>query len=172
MANMNLIKKIKAKIDKLNKKINMLTKNNKLLRKNMKEDNFPKGQHIYVLEDDGKYKIGFTINLKKRLSAHNTSSADKINYVYYKKTQCGAEIEKCLKAMLNKYIYRKNKEFYNCDLDVIIDKISKCLKIEKNCFNCKDIKKYNMKGGGKIISEILKFYTDKKNYYSDIYPIK
>ena len=41
------------------------------------------------------------------------------------KTKCGKEIEICLKSMLNKYIYKTNKEFYNCNIDIIIIKISK-----------------------------------------------
>jgi len=35
----------------------------------------------------------------------------------------------CVKALLNKYIYKANKEFYNCSLDKIIEAITKCIKI-------------------------------------------
>ena len=45
--------------------------------------------------------------------------------------------------MLNKYIYKTNKEFYNCNIDIIIIKISKCLKAEKYCKN-----NGNQNGGG------------------------
>jgi hypothetical protein len=41
--------------------------------------------------------------------------------------------------MLNKYIYKSNKEFNNCSLDIIIKKILKCIKIEKDCNSCKKI---------------------------------
>ena len=71
---------------------------------------------------DNKYKIGYTDNLEKRLQNYNIGKANKLNYAYYKKTKCGKEIETCLKAMLNKYIYKSNKEFYVCDIDIIIKK--------------------------------------------------
>ena len=140
--------KIKTKLKKLNKKIKLLEKNNKILKSNMTKNKYPKGTHIYILEDDNKYKIGYTDDLVKRLQTYNTGKANKLNYVYYKKTKCGYEIETCLKAMLNKYIYKSNKEFYICKLDIIIKKILLCIKVEKDCNNCKNIN--NKQTGGCI----------------------
>ncbi len=122
-----LNKKIKIKLKNLNKKIKILEKNNNILKNNMTKHKYPNGTHIYVLEDDNKYKIGYTDNLEKRLSTYNTGKANKLEYVYYKKTKCGKEIETCLKAMLNKYIYKSNKEFYICSSDIIIKKYQNVL---------------------------------------------
>ncbi len=165
-----LNKKIKLKLKNLNKKIKILEKNNKILKTNMTKHKYPRGTYVYIIEDDNKYKIGYTDDLEKRLQTYNTGKADKLNYVYYKKTKCGKEIEICLKAMLNKYIYKSNKEFYNCSLDIIIKKILKCIKIEKDCNNCKNIKNNKQQGGGdnNIIDNVIDNYKKKYEYYNNL----
>ena len=130
--------------------------NSNLMENNLTKNKFPNGQHIYVIEDEGLYKIGYTDDLKKRLNIYNTGRANKVDYSYYKKTKCAKEIESCLKAMLNKYIYKAKKEFYNCSLDKIIKSISKCLKIKKDCNDCKKIKEQS--GGENIINKLIDYY--------------
>ena len=136
----------------------------------MTKHKYPRGTHVYIIEDDNKYKIGYTDDLEKRLQTYNTGKADKLNYVYYKKTKCGKEIEICLKAMLNKYIYKSNKEFYNCSLDIIIKKILKCIKIEKDCNSCKNIQNNKQQGGGdnNIIDNVIDNYKEKYEYYNNL----
>ena len=75
-----------------------------------------------------------------------------------------------VKAMLNKYIYKSNKEFYNCSLDIIIKKILKCIKIEKDCNSCKNIKNNKQQGGGdnNIIDNVIDNYKKKYEYYNKI----
>ena len=168
-------KKIKNKLKKLNKKIKELEKANKILKNNMTKNKYPIGDHIYVIMDNSssKYKIGYTKSLKKRLEVYNTSNANLLSYTYYKKTNCAYEIELCVKALLNKYIYKSNKEFYNCSLDKIIEAITKCIKIEKKCSKCNDINinTINNQIGGMnniIISDLLNKYINKYNYYRSI----
>ena len=174
-----LDKKIKLKIKNLNKKIKILEKNNKILKNNMTKHKYPKGTYIYIIEDDNKYKIGYTDNLEERLRTYNTGKANRSDYVYYKKTKCGKEIEICLKAMLNKYIYKSNKEFYDCNVNIIINKILKCIKIEKDCIKCKDIKNINQEGGkydtnenNDIIDYLINYYKQKYNYYNKFFDAK
>ena len=48
-------------------------------------------------------------------------------------------VEHCMKGLLNKYIYRKNKEYYECSLNKIKEVIVKCDKMvhdEYFCENC------------------------------------
>jgi prophage antirepressor-like protein len=170
-------KKIKNKLKNLNSKIKELQKSNEILKNNMTKNKYPIGGHIYVLLDEqyNKYKIGYTNNLKKRLEVYNTGKANKINFAYYKKTKCPTELELCVKALLNKYIYRSNKEFYNCSLEKIIEAISKCIKVEKKCIKCNEININNinsisMDGGGSnnIINELLNKYITKYNYYKSL----
>jgi predicted GIY-YIG superfamily endonuclease len=129
----------------------------------MKKHKYPLGTHVYVLEDNNMFKIGYTDNLAKRLATYNTGKADKSDYAYYKKTNCGREIEKCMKAILNKYIYKSNKEFYNCSLEKIIQAINTCIKAEKNSDACNKIQ---TGGGLPIIDSLISLYKDKHKYYS------
>jgi len=144
--------KIKKKLDELNNKIKILENDNIKLKKNMTKRKYPTGNHIYVIEDEGLYKIGNTKDLNKRLQTYNTGKANKAEYKYYKKTNCAKEIETCMKAILNKYIYKSKKEFYNCSLNKIIKSIKKCLDIEEECIKCKDIK---IQLGGSISNNII-----------------
>ena len=64
-----------------------------------------------------------------------------------------------------------NKEFYVCNVDIIINKIQKCLKIEKNCDSCNKLGNGNMIGGGNvnyIIDNLLKYYKKKYEYYNQL----
>ena len=168
-------KKIKNKLKNLNNKIKDLEKANLILKNNMTKNKYPIGEHVYAILDDSKYKIGYTKNLKKRLEVYNTGKANKSTYVYYKKTNCANEIELCVKALLNKYIYKSNKEFYNCSLDKIIEAINKCIKVEKKCSKCNEINIDNIQNGGSIennsnfiIKTLLDNYITKYNYYKSL----
>lgn len=158
----NVDVKTQTKIKKLNHKIALLAKSNKKLKQNMTKNKYPKGMYFYVLKDDGMYKIGYTTDLTKRLATYNTGKANKAVYSYYKKTDCAKEIEECMKALLNEYIYKSNKEFYNCTLNKILIEVRKCFKLEKKCEDCKDIQT----GGGannenNIIIYLLNDYENK-----------
>ena len=170
-------KKIKTKLKNLNNKIKELEKSNLILKNNMTKNKYPIGEHVYVILDDSttKYKIGYTKNLKKRLEVYNTGNANKLTFEYYKKTNCAYEIELCVKALLNKYIYKSNKEFYDCSLDKIIEAINKCIKIEKKCSKCNQININNIQNGGSIennlnfiIKTLLDKYITKYNYYNSL----
>jgi len=158
--------KMKKKLKEMNDKMKILEKTNLKLIKNMTNKKYPKGYHFYVIEDDKMYKIGYCKDLTSRLSTYNTGKANKAEYAYYKKTDCAKQIEECMKALLNKYIYKANKEFYNCSLNTIIKNVKKCLIIENNCSKCSDIKNNINQQGGKnyIIEELLdEIKTDYNN---------
>jgi prophage antirepressor-like protein len=156
-------KKTKAKLKKLNHKISLLTKSNKKLKQNMTKNKYPKGMHFYVLKDDSMYKIGYTKDLTKRLATYNTGKENKATYSYYKKTDCAKEIEECMKALLNEYIYKSNKEFYNCSLNKILKEARKCFKLEKECKDCKDIQTGGGINNNNIIMSLLNCYENEYN---------
>ena len=160
-------KKTKEKIHNLNLQIKILKHN---LSKNKK---YPEGYHVYIIEDDKKYKIGYTKNLKRRLEVYNTGRANKAEYAYYKKTKCAREIETCMKAKLSEYLYKSNKEFYDCNIKKIKSVIKKCLNIENKFKKCSDINKNIIQSGGEInnvvtpnteiINYFINNFQDKKN---------
>ena len=160
-------KKTKKRLNDLNDKIKSLELDNKKLKKNLTKRKYPYGNHIYIIEDEGLYKIGNTKDLNKRLTVYNTGRANKCEYKYYKKTKCAKEIETCMKSILNKYIYKSKKEFYDCSLTKIIKGINQCLKIEENCDKCKDI---NIQKGGTLNNKniIDQLIIDYKNEYNNL----
>ena len=161
-------KKIKDKLKNLNNKIKELKKANIILKNNMIKNKYPIGEHVYIILDDNKYKIGYTKDLKKRLEVYNTGKANKVEYAYYIKTKCAYEIELCVKSLLNKYIYKSNKEFYDCSLEKIIEAIKKCIKVEKKCNKCNEINSIIQNGGNYIIDELLNKYKTKYDYYESL----
>jgi len=113
--------------------INDLRNRVKVLERNMKPNEIPKNEGvIYVLKtpDDislnDVYKIGSTEDFKSRLATHHTSHADNVEVKHVYKTSDVKGVERCLKAVLKEKQYRKRKEFYQVDLQVIKDVISKC----------------------------------------------
>ena len=78
-------------------------------------------------------------------------------YILIIKTYCAKEIEECMKALLNKYIYK-------CSLNKILTKVRKCFKLEKTCKNCKDIQT-----GGELNNNIImSLLNDYENKYKKI----
>lgn len=159
-------KKLKIKLKSINKKIKVLEKENIKLRNNMTIHKYPRGTHVYALEDNKMYKIGYTDNLEKRLATYNSGNANKVSYAYYAKSKCGREIESCMKALLNKYIYKSNKEFYNCSLDKIINAINICIKAEKKCKKCDELNNIQNGGNNSITNIITQYYKEKYEYYN------
>ena len=69
-----------------------------------------------------------------------------------------------MKALLHEYIYKSNKEFYDCSLNKILKEVRRCFKLEKTCMECKDIQT----GGGinndnNIIMSLLNCYENEYN---------
>ena len=113
--------------------INDLRNRVKVLEANLKPIEIPKNEGvIYVLktrEDMSLhdiYKIGATDDFKSRLATHHSSHANNVEIKHIYKTSDVKGVERCLKAVLKEKQYRKRKEFYQADLQVIKDVISKC----------------------------------------------
>lgn len=120
-------------IEALNKQVGVLENNQKPIPNN-------KGGIIYVLKTDKDiidlYKLGKTKKFKERIRTHNSSHIDNVDIVHIYETDYIDEVEKCLKNVLSTKQYRKRKEFYQIDLDVLKELIKTCdkmsLKVRKN----------------------------------------
>jgi len=142
-------------IEGLDKKIKQLENNQKPKINSTKKI-------IYVFRalntDLTLYKIGKTINSKTRFSKHNSPLANDLEVIFQYETDNINQVESCIKSYMKQAQYRKYKEIYQVDLDIIKKSIKDCdLKI--NEYN-NDIIKYNkkQKGGSKNIigeNEIL-----------------
>jgi hypothetical protein len=137
-------------IEGMNKKIQQL-ENNQKFKIN------PSKKIIYVFKalntDLTLYKIGKTINSKTRFSKHNSPMANDLEILFQYETENIDQVEKCVKVFMKKAQYRKYKEVYQVDLDIIKKTIKNC-DVEINEIN-KEIERKNKKQkGGKIINKI------------------
>jgi phage anti-repressor protein len=110
-------------IEGLNQKI-------KQLERNQKPKINPGKKIIYVFKalntDLTLYKIGKTINSKTRFNSHNSPLANDIKILYQYETDNIDQVESCIKAHLKTAQYRKYKEIYQVDLDIIKNVIQTC----------------------------------------------
>ena len=135
-------------IEGMNKKIEQLENNQKpKINKNKKI--------IYVFRalntDLTLYKIGKTINSKTRFSKHNSPMANDLEVLFQYETENIDQVEMCIKAYMKKAQYRKYKEVYQVDLNIIKKTIKNC-DVEINEIN-KEIENKKQKGG-KILNKI------------------
>lgn len=88
---------------------------------------------IYVLQTDlnlsGVYKIGKTMDFKSRLRTHQSSHEDNVKTKLVFRTDFINEVEDCLKYYMHEKKYRKYKEFYEVDIEIIKKMIKKCDKM-------------------------------------------
>jgi phage anti-repressor protein len=111
-------------IDGLNRKIRKLENNQKPYI------NKEKGV-IYVFkvadkENDSVYKVGRTENIKKRLATYNTSVADNIDVLFVYECDNIKRVEKCIHNLMKEYQYRKYKEVYEVNIDILKEAIDDC----------------------------------------------
>jgi len=151
-------------IDGLNNKINQLENNQKPKINSTKKI-------IYVFRalntDLTLYKIGKTINSKTRFSKHNSPLANDLEIIFQYETEHIDQVESCIKSYMKLSQYRKYKEIYQVDLDILKKSIKDC-DFKINEYN-KDIIKYNkkQKGGYKNIiddNEILYMLLPSTKY--------
>jgi hypothetical protein len=129
----------------------------KILENNQKPKINPTKGVIYIIQAAdgiGHYKIGKTKNLKQRLMKYNGDKKDDIIPIYIYETADIDEVESCIKSYSKKFQYRKYKEIYKTDINVLKELINDCGE-----FNDKTNLKMKWKGmqkGGNIYIAIYK----------------
>ena len=87
--------------------------------------------YVYVFRashtKNSVYKLGRTSNLVKRLVNYHTGHADDdIDLVFKHRTDNHKVVETCVKAMLKEKQYRKYKEIYEVDINIIKRLVKEC----------------------------------------------
>ena len=121
------------------------------LENNQKPKINPSKGIIYILETSdglGHYKVGKTKNLKQRLKQYNGDKKDDIIPLYIYETEDIDEIERCIKHYAKKYQYRKYKEVYKADINMLKDLINDCGEFNDKT-NLKNKWKSNKQVGGR-----------------------
>jgi len=101
----------------------------KTLENNMKPKINPSKGVIYIIQTAdgiGHYKIGKTVNLKKRLNSYNGDKKDDIIPIYTYESNDIDKVETCVKSYAKKYKYRKYKEVYKADINLLKELINDC----------------------------------------------
>jgi len=134
-------------IDGLKEKINKLENNQK------PKINQQSGI-IYIIQTSdgiGLYKLGRTKNLNNRLKSYNADKIDDIEPLFIYETKDIEEVEKCVKAFCKQYQYRKYKEVFQIDLNLLKQFIVECGNIKKNVhLKYQKHKLNNLKGGNNM----------------------
>lgn len=132
-------------INGLRETINILENNQKPIPKKLKGI-------IYIIKSlkdiNGIYRFGQTLDFKKRLVNYNSSNSDKMEVLFMYETKNLKQVEDCVIAQLKEFRYKKRKDFYQIDLDIIKKLIKSCDEMTlsyKKLINQK--KSTNKKGG-------------------------
>lgn len=107
--------------------IDALNVENNKLKNNQKPIVNPQRGIIYVLKsDDNLLKLGRSDKTKSRIRTHNTSHPDNVEVLFVFETDNSKTVENCLKSLITEYQYRKRKEFYEIDIDLLKELIADC----------------------------------------------
>jgi len=130
----------------------------KKLENNQKPKINPSKGIIYILETIdgfGHYKVGKTKNLKQRLKQYNGDKKDDIIPLYVYETDNIDEVERCVKSYAKQYQYRKYKEVYKADINMLKDLINDCGEFNEKT-NLKIKWRSNKQNGGNYYIAIFK----------------
>jgi len=101
-----------------------------LLKNNQKPKVDIKGGVIYIIKalnsEATLYKLGMSNDLKQRLNNYNTGNANDIEPLFIIKVNDIKGVENCIKNACRKYQYRKYKEVYEIDIQVLKELITMC----------------------------------------------
>ena len=95
----------------------------------------PEKAIIYIFKtanspENGLYKIGRTKDLTKRLQSHQSSLSEDIEILFYLETDDAKTVESFIKNFAKKYQYRKYKEVYEVNIDILKLLATKCEKFK------------------------------------------
>jgi hypothetical protein len=112
--------------------------------------------YIYIIRaaatHSNLYKLGHTQDLSKRLATYNTGRAHDVELLYAYHVQRRKEVESCVKVMMKDKQYKKRKEIYHVDLEII-------KKIIDGCSSLSDIKLHHKASKSRLDGEYYMVFS-------------
>lgn len=110
-------------IEGLKSTVKILENNQKPIPKNIKGV-------IYILKSpkdiDGIYRFGKTQDFVNRLANYNSANSDKMQVLFIFETKNTQQIEDCVISQIKQFRYKKRKDFYQINIDIIKQLINSC----------------------------------------------
>lgn len=128
-------------IENINAKLKQSKKEIKILKHNQKKNNYKATGLIYIIRpidatNKKLIKPGRTTDFNKRLKIYNTSVPNNMEILFTLEVDDPVAVENCIKALMSKYVYRKNKEYYECSVSKFKDAIIRCDKLVHDQYYC------------------------------------
>ena len=137
--------------DEVKRRIDILENNQKEIPQKIKGT-------VYILRSikdiDGIYRFGQTENFKQRLANYNSSNSDKMEVKYIFETKDSKKIQDCVIAQIKPLRYKKRKDFYEIDINILKKILKDCIDIT-NKYK-KSLTK-NIQEGGNIKKKLYLF---------------
>jgi len=134
-----------------------------LLKANQKPKTSIKGGVIYILRalntDATVYKIGKSGDLAKRLKTYNSGNANDIEPEFIIPVQNIHATEQCIKVSIKQFQYRKYKEVYEIDIQVLKELMEKCTEISNKIASYYEKKKAETK------AKLKRFNAQEDKYF-------
>ena len=129
-----------------------LKKTIQILENNTKEVSQKIKGTVYIIRSikdiNGIYRFGQTEDFKKRLANYNSSNSDKMEVMYIYETKDSKKIQDCVIAQIKPLRYKKRKDFYEIDINVLKKIINDCTELTHKYK--KSLTKNNKQEGGAI----------------------
>lgn len=113
-------------INGLKSTVKILENNQKHIPKNIKGV-------IYILKSpkdiDGIYRFGKTQDFVNRLANYNSANSDKMQVMFIFETKNTQQIEDCVISQIKQFRYKKRKDFYQININIIKQLINSCDKL-------------------------------------------
>ena len=85
---------------------------------------------VYILKSpkdiDGIYRFGKTLDFKNRLTNYNSANSDKMQILFIFETKNTQQIEDCVISQIKQFRYKKRKDFFQIDINIIKQLINSC----------------------------------------------
>jgi prophage antirepressor-like protein len=133
--------KYKQQYAKLNAKLKAIKDENKRIKNNQKKNTYNKGGLVHILRpiDSTRrniLRIGKTTNFNKQLNTYNTSVPDNMEILFTLAVDDPDAVKSCVKDTRRSNIYRKNKDYYQCSIQLLKNTMMTCNNIIKGEFYC------------------------------------